>query len=104
MHHPGYHYKCFVATHELRHMIYGTYIMCSIHEPKLKTNVTITGRAHSFHGYMYITLILLLYIYIYIYIIYMDMYIYIYICIYIYIYIYIYATMKNIVPSRLSPQ
>ena len=54
---PGYHHNAFVATHALRHMMYGYVPKCmSCH----KAIVVIAGTAHCFHDNIYITLILLL--------------------------------------------
>ena len=79
-HHSRYHYSDFVATHALKHMIYGF--------ARDLSTLCVVDHLLPHHLYKY------KYIYMYI-----NIY-YIYICMYIYIYIYIHTYIGHVFPSK----
>ena len=69
-----FHHDCFVPSHALEHMMYGSMLLVSMTK-KCSTSQAIEGR-HVVHN---VFMIIYIYVYIYVY------YVYIYIFIYIYI-------------------
>ena len=70
-----FHHDCFVPSHALEHMMYGSMLLVSMTK-KCSTSQAIEGR-HVVHN---VFMIIYIYVYIYICILCIYIYIYIYIC------------------------